>query len=75
MSKKLKTPSEHAATPVRKGLPVHGVAGLVLLFVCGSIVYANYMVFVGLPFSIVNCVLLAPSTLFVAGFLIFKAVR
>lgn len=59
----------------RTGLPVHGTFGLFLLFVCGSIVYSNYMVFVGLPFSWLNVGLLAPSTLFVAGFLIYKAAK
>lgn len=65
------------ATPqnIKRGLPLDGVFGLFLLFVCGSIVYANYMVFVGLPFSWLNVGLLTPSTLFVAGFLLFKAAK
>lgn len=73
MTKKDKTTPEVVTT--KKGMPVHGVAGLALLFVCGSIVYANYMVFVGLPFSIFNTVLLVPSSLFVLGFLVYKALK
>lgn len=56
------------------GLPVTGVAGLAILFVCISIAYANYMVYFGTD-DFVSKLMLLPSTLFVAAFLLYKAVK
>lgn len=56
-------------------LPLSGLTGFGLFLVCVSIAYANYMVFFGTEFSVVNTALLAPSTLFVAGLALYKFVR
>ena len=58
----------------RQGLPIHGIFGLALLFVCVSIVFANYMVYFGTS-DIVSKLMLLPSTLFVVIFLTIKAVK
>lgn len=56
------------------GLPVHGPAGIALLFVCVSIGYANYVVFFG-TVGLVPKIMLIPSTAFVALFLVIKAAK
>ena len=57
-----------------KGIPVSGIWGVAILFVCISIGYANYTVFFGTEGWIPK-VMLIPSTLFVAAFLAFKAIK
>lgn len=72
---KLKTPAEHSveANKVRPtGIPVHKGWGILMLFVMASIVYANYVVFFGTE-GLIPKLMLIPSTLFVAGFLVYKA--
>ena len=56
------------------GLPVHGLYGIVLLIVCASVIYANYRVFFGVE-DLVARVMLIPSTLAVAVFLVYKAAK
>jgi len=58
----------------QNGIPVNGLAGLALLFVCISIVYANYVVFFGTT-GLVTKVMLIPSSLFVIAFLIYKSTK
>ena len=58
----------------RQGLPIHGIFGLALLFVCVSIVFANYMVYFGTS-DMISKLMLLPSTLFVVIFLTIKAVK
>ena len=57
-----------------KGVPVHAGYGIVWLFVCTSILYANYVVFFGTEGWLPK-VMLIPSTLLVAVFLVLKAVK
>ena len=62
--------------PVSKhSIPVSGLFGVILFFVSASILYANYMTFFGMDFNWVNIVLLTPSTLFVAGLILYKFVK
>lgn len=56
------------------GVPVHGIWGIAILFVCVSIGYANYVVFFGTQ-GLVPKIMLVPSTLFVTAFLILKAAK
>ena len=58
----------------RNGIPVHGLAGLALLFVSVSIVYANYVVFFGTT-GLVPKLMLIPSSLFVLAYLIYKSLK
>lgn len=57
-----------------KGIPTWGAWGIGMLFVCISIGYANYVVFFGTE-GIIPKAMLIPSTLFVAYFLVNKAVK
>jgi len=59
---------------IKQGLPVTGVYGVAILFVCVSILYANYIVFFGTE-GLLSKVVLLPSTLFVAGFLVYKSLK
>lgn len=63
-------------TPVTKttGIPVHKGWGILMLFVAVSIMYANYVVFFGTE-GVIPKAMLIPSTLFVAGFLVYKAAK
>ena len=61
-------------TKVYKGIPTSGIAGIGILFVSVSILFANYQVYFGVD-SMVSKVMLIPSTLFVAGFLVLKALK
>lgn len=76
MGKKLKTPSEHRASEGKQqtGLPVHGVYGVFLLIVAASVMYANYRVFFGVEDTVAR-IMLIPSTLAVAIFLVYKAAK
>jgi hypothetical protein len=71
MSKETSTKSVKTA---RAGIPVHGAAGLLFLFVVISIGYANYVVFFG-THDLVSKIMLIPSTLFALAFLVYKAVK
>jgi hypothetical protein len=72
---KSKTP-EAVNLPKAKptGLPVHGLYGIFLLIVSASVIYANYRVFFGVE-DMVARVMLIPSTLAVAVFLVYKAAK
>lgn len=59
---------------IKKGLPVHGVYGVFLLIVAASVLYANYRVFFGTE-DLIARVMLIPSTLAVAIFLVYKAAK
>ena len=59
---------------VKKGLPVHGLWGIALLIVCASVIYANYRVFFGVE-ELIPRLLLIPSTVAVAVFLVHKAAK
>lgn len=56
------------------GLPVHKGYGILMLFVVVSIMYANYVVFFGTE-GLIPKLMLIPSTIFVAGFLVYKAAK
>lgn len=56
------------------GVPMHGIWGIALLFVCASIGYANYVVFFGTE-GLVPKLMLVPSSLFVTAFLVLKAAK
>ena len=56
------------------GIPVHKGYGILMLFVAVSILYANYVVYFGTE-GLIPKLMLIPSTLFVAGLLIFKAIK
>lgn len=73
MAKKdIKVPEEKGA--VRTGIPVHKGYGVLMLFVVVSILYANYVVFFGTE-GLIPKLMLVPSTLFVGGFLVYKALK
>lgn len=75
MQKTKKVANEVTATIIKpQGMPVHGMAGLMILFVAISIGYANYIVYFG-THDIVSKIMLIPSTIFVAAFLLYKAVK
>lgn len=73
MSKKVKE-VKPTVTKVYNGIPTSGIAGIAILFVCVSIGYANYTVFFGVD-NLIAKLMLIPSTLFVAGFLVVKALK
>jgi hypothetical protein len=56
------------------GVPVHGLWGVLLLIVCASIIYANYRVFFGVE-ELIPRIMLAPSTIAVALFLVYKSAK
>lgn len=60
--------------PTAKGLPIHGVWGVLLLTVAASVLYANYRVFFGTG-NVVSRVMLIPSTAAVIAFLVYKATK
>ncbi len=74
MKTKLSKPETVSTKTKHTGLPVHGIYGLLILFVCVSIAYANYMVFFGTSDTI-SKLMLIPSTLFVGAFAVYKAVK
>lgn len=59
---------------IKKGIPVSGVAGILLLFVVVSIAYANYVVYFGTEGWLPKLMLI-PSTVFVGVFLFYKAYK
>lgn len=63
-----------ALDKTNRGLPVHKGWGVLMLFVCVSVGYANYVVFMGTQ-GYVPKVMLIPSTVFVAAFLVYKAAK
>ena len=65
---------EKKETPIKKGIPVSGLAGILLLFVAVSIAYANYVVYFGTE-GLLPKIMLIPSTLFVGVFLFYKAYK
>lgn len=56
------------------GVPVNGFWGVLLLIVAASIMYANYRVFFGTE-DLISRIMLAPSTVAVAIFLVYKAAK
>lgn len=58
----------------KSGIPVSGVWGIVLLIIGASIMYANYRVYFGVD-DLLSQLMLLPSTLAVAAFLIYKALK
>lgn len=70
----MKAKKEKEAPIVRQGMPTSGIAGVLLLFVCVSIGYANYVVFFGTD-GLIPHLMLIPSTLFVGAFLFYKAIK
>lgn len=75
MAKNNKAVKSAEPTPTKPtGLPVHGLWGILLLTVCASIIYANYRVFVGVE-DMIPRLMLAPSTLAVVVFLVYKAAK
>lgn len=58
----------------RAGVPIHGPFGILILFVCISIAYANYVVYFGTT-GLIPKIMLIPSTLFVGLFLVIKATK
>jgi len=75
MAKKNNKKSEKTEpTQIRTGVPVHGLWGILILIVCASIIYANYRVFFGVE-ELIPRLMLAPSTLAVFGFLIYKSTK
>lgn len=58
----------------RKGIPVHGLWGIIFLIVCASIVYANYRVFFGVE-EMIPRLMLIPSSLAVVMFLVYKSTK
>ncbi len=59
---------------VNTGMPIHKGWGIAILFVCASIAYANYVVFFGTT-GMIPKIMLIPSTIFVAVFLVIKAAK
>lgn len=63
-----------AEVQTNRGIPIHKGWGVLMLFVCVSVAYANYVVFMGTD-GYIPKVMLIPSTLFVAAFLVHKAAK
>lgn len=59
---------------IKRGVPVHGLWGVLFLIVCASIIYANYRVFFGVE-ELIPRLMLIPSTLFVVVFFVYKAAK
>lgn len=75
MGKKTKSNEAMVEKPSHKAsIPVHGLYGLVLLLVAASVMYANYRVYFGVE-ELVARIMLIPSTIAVAVFLVYKATR
>lgn len=74
VKKSNKVPAEKSVEVKPTGIPVHKGWGILMLFVCVSIGYANYIVFFGTE-GVIPKAMLIPSTLFVAGFLVYKAAK
>lgn len=72
--KELKTAKVTYKKDIKQGIPVHGVYGVAVLFVCASILFANYVVYFGTD-GLTTKLLLVPSTIFVAAFLVYKAIK
>jgi hypothetical protein len=71
-SNKVSTDKPVEAKPT--GIPVHKGWGILMLFVVASVLYANYVVYFGTT-GIIPKIMLIPSTLFVAIFLVLKAAK
>lgn len=79
MAKKNKEAGEQMQLKQKKakrtgGIPVTGIWGFLLLLVAVSVMYANYRVFFGVD-ELVPRIMLAPSTLAVVVFLIYKSTK
>lgn len=72
MTKNKKTTPQEPVT--KTGVPVHGLWGILLLIVSASIIYANYRVFFGVE-ELIPRLMLAPSTLAVIVFFIYKSAK
>lgn len=59
---------------VNSSMPMHKGWGIAMLFVCVSIGYANYVVFFGTT-GLIPKIMLIPSTVFVAVFLVIKSAK
>lgn len=57
---------------IKRGIPVHGVAGVLLFVVCISIAYNVFLVLTGTE-GLLNQIMAAPSVLFIVAFLLYKA--
>jgi len=70
------TKKEKITEPTNKpqGVRIDGIFGVFLLFVCISVGYANFVVWFGTS-DPVSKVMLIPSTLFIALFLLVKATK
>lgn len=66
--------SKKAKKVARQGIPINGICGLAILFVCASITYANYRVFFGTT-NVVDKFMLLPSTAFVVIYLVYKSLK
>lgn len=73
-NKKAVTTKQEPVAKSKTGLPVHGLWGILLLIVCASIIYANYRVFFGVE-GLIPRLMLAPSTLAVVVFFIYKSAK
>lgn len=75
MQKTNKTPNTvEAIVPERKGLPTSGAWGVFYLFMCVSVGYANFVVYFGTT-DMVSKIMLIPSTVGVALFLLYKSMK
>jgi hypothetical protein len=59
---------------VYRGIPISGLWGIGMLFVCISIGYANYLVYFGTDDWLPK-LMIVPSTIFIAYFLVTKAIK
>lgn len=57
---------------INRGIPVQGVAGVLLFVVCISIGYNVFLVLTGTE-GLLNQIMAAPSILFIVAFLLYKA--
>lgn len=57
---------------IKRGIPVHGVPGVLLFVVCISIGYNAFLVLTGTE-GLTNQIMAAPSVLFIVAFLLYKA--
>lgn len=65
----------HALTSqdqIQRGIPVHGVPGVLLFVVCISMGYNVFLVVTGTD-GLLNQIMAAPSVLFIGAFLLYKA--
>lgn len=75
MSKNKSTPKTtevKAEQAVSRGIPVHGIGGVLLFVVCISVGYNVFLVLTGTE-GLLNQIMAAPSVLFIVAFLLYKA--